>query len=333
MKYPVFSVLPLCAALFSLPGAVAAAESDTVPPQRAEAIEAAPQEPNGEATKAEPKGDAAKAEPKKPETKAEPSKSGAGKADSKSDASKARSSRPDSGKADPKAESSKSASKPEPRDPNRPERLDLPRGPAFYVRPAGGHGLKPVLVYLHGRGGNPEADCAKWAPVARDFGWILCPSGPEDRGGGSRAWANNWIAAKNVVDGALAALREKFGRRVQLRGNTLIGFSEGAYVAMNIGVREPEVYNRWLILAANDGYWGGEGQDELVKQNARIKRVYLLTGEQDGVVDNTRRVFDILDQAGVHVIMRTPEWLAHETPVDRMRRLYIRPLRWLNDIP
>lgn len=218
--------------------------------------------------------------------------------------------------------------------PKRAERLDLPgMGPAFYYPPAGGRGLKPVLVYLHGRGGNPEADCTKWAPVARDFGWILCPSGPEDRGGGSRAWANNWIAAKNVVDKALAALRDKYGRRVQLKGNTLIGFSEGAFVAMNIGVREPEVYNRWLILAANDGYWGQGDQEELEKQNTRIKRVYLLTGEQDGVVDNTRRVFDILDQAGVHVIMRTPEDLAHEIPEDRMRRLYIRPLRWLNDIP
>jgi predicted esterase len=245
----------------------------------------------------------------------------------KTESSKAEPSKTDSGKADSRKPDASKGSK-------RPERLDLPRmGPAFYYPPAGGRGLKPVLVYLHGRGGNPEADCAKWAPVARDFGWILCPSGPEDRGGGSRAWANNWLAAKNVVDSALAALRDKFGRRVQLRGNTLIGFSEGAFVAMNIGVREPEVYNRWLILAANDGYWGGEGQGELVKQTARIKRVYLLTGEQDGVIDNTRRVFDMLDQAGVHVIMRTPEWLAHETPVDRMRRLYIRPLRWLNDIP
>lgn len=279
MKWPVLSVLILCASVATQPGVVAAADSE--------------------------KADA-----------------------NKTESNKAHTSRPDTNKSDStRANASKA-------DPTRPERLDLPRmGPAFYFRPAGGRGLKPVLVYLHGRGGNPELDCAKWAPVAKDFGWILCPSGPEDRGGGFRAWANNWIAAKNVVDASLAALREKFGRRVQLRGNTLIGFSEGAFVAMNIGVREPEVYNRWLILAANDGYWGGEGQTELEKQNARIKRVYLLTGEQDGVVDNTRRVFDILDQAGVHVIMRTPEWLAHETPVDRMRRLYIRPLRWLNDIP
>jgi predicted esterase len=214
-----------------------------------------------------------------------------------------------------------------------PEQLEIQGGaPAFYYPPRDAKGLKPVLVYLHGRGGNPETDCAKWGRVAPEFGWILCPSGPEDRGGGSRGWSNNWMSAKSVVDKAVGALREKFGRRVQLRGNTLIGFSEGAFVAMNVGVREPETFNRWLILAANDGYWGGEGQTELVKRYARIKRVYLLTGERDGVVDSTRRVFDLLDQAGVHVILRTPEDLAHEIPEDRMRLLYRRPLRWLNAI-
>jgi predicted esterase len=219
------------------------------------------------------------------------------------------------------------------RGPIAPERLDVEgSGPAFFYAPLAPRGLKPVIVYLHGRGGNPEVDCSKWGQVAREFGWILCPSGPEDRGGGARGWANNWMGSKDVVDRAVAALRARFGRRVQLRGNTLIGFSEGAFVAMNVGVREPETFNRWLILAANDSYWGGEGQMELVRRYARIKRVYLLTGEQDAVVDCTRRVFDILDQAGVHVIMRTPEDLAHEIPENRMRLLYRRPLRWLNSI-
>jgi predicted esterase len=214
-----------------------------------------------------------------------------------------------------------------------PERLDLPgMAPAFYYTPAEGRGLKPILLYLHGRGGNPEVDCGKWGHVAREFGWIVCPSGPEDRGGGGRGWANDWMSAKAIVDRTVTALREKYGRRVQLRGNTLIGFSEGAFIAMNIGVREPEVFNRWLILAANDSYWGGEGQSELEKRYSRIKRVYLLTGEQDYVVDSTRRVFELLDQAGVHVILRTPDELAHEIPEDRMRLLYRRPLRWLNAV-
>ncbi|HEY3595190.1 MAG TPA: hypothetical protein VGL13_14995 [Polyangiaceae bacterium] len=218
-------------------------------------------------------------------------------------------------------------------DPNSLGKLDIEgSAPAFYYQPLGGRGLRPVVVFLHGRGGNPQRDCEKWGRVAREFGWVVCPSGPEDRGAGARGWANNWTAAKAVVDKAMNALRDKFGRRVQLKGNTLIGFSEGAYVAMNVGVREPEVFNRWLILAANDDYWGGEGAGELEKRYAHIKRVYLLTGEHDEVVGSTRRVFQLLDDAGVHVMMRIPEDLAHEIPEDRMRTLYRRPLRWLNSI-
>jgi predicted esterase len=218
-------------------------------------------------------------------------------------------------------------------DPNALGKLDIAGGaPAYYYQPIGARGLRPVLLFLHGRGGNPQRDCEKWGRVAREFGWVICPSGPEDRGDGARGWANNWMASKSVVDKAMAALRDKFARRVQLRGNTLIGFSEGAYVAMNVGVREPEVFNRWLILAANDDYWGGEGTGELEKRYAHIKRVYLLTGERDEVVGSTRRVFQLLDDAGVHVMMRIPEDLAHEIPEDRMRTLYRRPLRWLNSV-
>lgn len=210
-----------------------------------------------------------------------------------------------------------------------PERLDIEHGPPAFYYPPNGRGQKPVVVYLHGRGGYPDQDCQKWAKVAREIGWVLCPSGQEDRGGGARGWSNNWPASKVTVDRALAALREKFGRRVQLRGNILVGFSEGAYVAMNVGVREPDVYNRWLILAASTSYWGGEGEAALAQNRKRLKRVYLLTGAQDEVVNSTRRVFDLLDDAGVHVILRTPNDLGHEVPETRMRELYRRPLRWL----
>ena len=59
--------------------------------------------------------------------------------------------------------------------------IDLPgAAPAYYFEPQGKGrlGLKPVLVYLHGRGGHPEADCRRWARVARGYGWLVCPSGP-----------------------------------------------------------------------------------------------------------------------------------------------------------
>ena len=76
--------------------------------------------------------------------------------------------------------------------------------------------------------------------------------------GDGRAWDNNWPSAHHATMAAISALRDKYGRRVQLWGNTLIGFSEGAYAAMNVGVREPRTFNRWLILAASSKYWGGD---------------------------------------------------------------------------
>jgi len=213
--------------------------------------------------------------------------------------------------------------------PDLPNELEVEGIPPVYYYPPHNGGLQPVIMYLHGRGGYPMEDCRKWAKVAREFGWVVCPSGPDDRGGGARAWANNWLSAKNIVDKALAALRKK-ERRVQLRGNTIVGFSEGAFIAMNIGVREPRVYNRWLILAANDSYWGGEGQAELEKNGRKLRRVYLMTGQLDNALGATERVFDILDAAGVHVMLRTPDDLGHEIPADRMRVLYQRPLTWLS---
>ena len=57
-----------------------------------------------------------------------------------------------------------------------PERLELPSGmpEAFFFRPKV-RGSRPVLMFLHGRGGNPQEDCRKWAPVATQFGWLVCP--------------------------------------------------------------------------------------------------------------------------------------------------------------
>ena len=213
-------------------------------------------------------------------------------------------------------------------EPGPPGVLEVPhQAPAYYYPPRSRSSKKPVIVWLHGRGANPESDCRKWAKVALEFGWLLCPSGPENRGGGGRGWNNSWPGAKRAVDDALEAFHAKFGARS--KGHILIGFSEGSLAAMNIGVREPEVYNRWLIIAANDVYWGGEGLSELRKNKKKLRRVYLLTGEKDGVVENTRRVYDSLTKEQVKVRIWTPDDIGHEVPEARMKTFYRRPLRWL----
>lgn len=207
--------------------------------------------------------------------------------------------------------------------------LDVPgMAPAYYYKPVG-KGTRPVLMYLHGRGANPHDDCRKWARVGTAFGWVVCPQGGEDRGGGSRAWANSVDSGQRITDAVVAALRAKYKTRVQTRNNILIGFSEGAFIAQQLGIKEPQKWSRWLILAASDRYWFGDSQKVLEDSRRKIRRVFLLTGEHDGVVENTQRAGEMLRSARVNTRVRIVPGMGHEVPADRMVANYRRPLLWL----
>jgi len=212
-----------------------------------------------------------------------------------------------------------------------PQRLDLPAAaPAYFYEPEGSgrRGLRPVIFYLHGRGADPARDCQRWAPIARRHGWLVCPSGAGHYGGG-RTWNNDWPAGQAAVTASLAGLRARFGRRVQLYGNTLIGFSEGAFVAMNVGVRAPRTFSRWLILGASDGYLGADGAALVARSRAGLRRVVLLTGEHDAVVHETRRAGAWFEGSGVPLRLLTPTSLAHELALEREPALYRDALAWL----
>lgn len=210
-----------------------------------------------------------------------------------------------------------------------PQTIANPGFPAaHFYKPRSARKMKPVVVYLHGRGGNPEEGCRQWARVATEFGWLLCPAGQEDRGPGSRGWGNDPLSSQKNVLGALNALRDKFGRKVQLYGNVIIGFSEGAFIAQNIGQKDPKTFNRWLIVASCDRYFG---YDKSVLDEARrkVKRVYLWTGESDGVVKESEATFEHLRTLGVKVKLNVARGYGHEIPAATMTQNYRKALRWL----
>lgn len=209
-----------------------------------------------------------------------------------------------------------------------PERLDVAGAhEAFFYRPQRG-GQQPVIMYLHGRGGNAAEDCRKWAKVATRFGWLVCPQGPEDRGNGTHTWQNNVGEGQRIIDATMKSLRDRFKRRVRTRGNVLVGFSEGAFIAMQVGLHNPGTWNRWFILAANDQYWWNDANDLLKQARRNMRRVFLLTGERDGVAANTVRVGETLHKSKIPTKVKIVPGLGHEIPADRMA-VYRRPLAWL----
>ncbi|HVH44092.1 MAG TPA: hypothetical protein VM925_17195 [Labilithrix sp.] len=213
-----------------------------------------------------------------------------------------------------------------------PMRIEVKGAPdAYYYKPRA-RGAKPVIMYLHGRGGNPAEDCRKWARVGTQFGWVVCPSGTGTSESGGRSWTNGTLDAQRVIDSTIDALREKYHSKVQRRGNILVGFSEGAWVAMNVGLKDQRTWSRWLILGASDAYWG-DVTEALDKSKRKVQRVYLLTGENDGVAQNTVRVGETLKKVKVPVKVKLVAGMGHEVPSDRMVSTYRRPLAWLANAP
>jgi predicted esterase len=210
-----------------------------------------------------------------------------------------------------------------------PMTLEVPGySDAYYVQPRT-KSRRPILLYLHGRGGNALEDCRKWARVARQFGWVVCPQGPASTDTGGRTWNNDAETARKIIDATVDALKQRYKGRVRTRGDILIGFSEGAFIAQQVGMRDPARWNRWLILAANDRYWFGDAPQLLEQNRAKIRRVFLLTGEDDQVAENTKRAGEILKDAHIRVRVKITPGLGHEVPADRMITNYRRPLRWL----
>jgi predicted esterase len=210
-----------------------------------------------------------------------------------------------------------------------PMTLEVPGfSDAYYFKPRT-KARRPIMLYLHGRGGNALEDCRKWARVARQFGWVVCPQGPASTDSGGRTWNNDAESAKRIIDATVVALQEKYPGRVRSRGDVLIGFSEGAFIAQQVGARDPLHWNRWLILAANDHYWLGDSPQLLEQNRDKIRRVYLFTGEDDQVAENTKRAGEILKGAHIRVKVKIVPGLGHEVPADRMITNYRRPLRWL----
>jgi predicted esterase len=222
-----------------------------------------------------------------------------------------------------RAEAKQASSEPDPIS------LEVPGfSDAYYIRPRT-KSRRPIVLYLHGRGGNPLEDCRKWSRAARPLGWVVCPQGPGQTESGGRTWNNDVEMAKRIIHATVVALQDKYPGRVQSRGDILVGFSEGAFIAQQVGASDPKHWNRWLILAANDQYWMGNSPQLLEQNRSKIRRVFLLTGEADQVAENTKRAAEMLKDAHIRVRVQIEPGLGHEVPGDRMITRYRRPLRWL----
>jgi predicted esterase len=214
------------------------------------------------------------------------------------------------------------------RAPGDPEVLELPGIPDAYFYRGGGARRSRVFVYLHPRNADPRESCRQFAPVVTRIGWLLCPVGPGIGADGRHQWNNNPILARQYTTTAVNTLFGRFPRRTRVTDNVLMGFSEGAFVAMQTGLNNPMMFPRWVIFAAHDRYIAGESA---IFDAARrsVRKVYLLTGAGDEIVEHTRRAAAALRRERVgRVETQILPGVGHQLPPN-FAPTVLRALRWV----
>jgi predicted esterase len=107
----------------------------------------------------------------------------------------------------------------------------------------------PVTVLLHGMCDVPENECPWFANVVARDSWLVCPRGPLRCASGGATWGYEHRSA--LIDAAIGRVEEEFPGRVAAgTADTLIGFSLGAFVAMDVVNRSPARWARVVLLGA-----------------------------------------------------------------------------------
>jgi alpha-beta hydrolase superfamily lysophospholipase len=128
------------------------------------------------------------------------------------------------------------------------ETVDVPRDlPAFVVRGRGGE--CPRMIFLSGMCSHALGYIQAFEHTAHDHGGVMAVQGDIDCGGGSfrKYTPDPDRADARVREARAAACNGEAGENEEL---TLIGYSQGAYLAERMAERFPNRYTRLVLIGA-----------------------------------------------------------------------------------
>jgi phospholipase/carboxylesterase len=186
----------------------------------------------------------------------------------------------------------------------RPERDTLVYVPASAADPA------PLVVYLHGATGNEQQGIRRFSALADEFGFLLLS--PASREGTWDAIRSGYGPDVRTIDTALTKVFA--ARRIDQGKIAVCGFSDGASVALGLGISNGDLFG--AVMAFSPGFIPSGGQ-----RNG-APRIFVSHGTEDQIlpIDTcSRRLVPALKQAGYDVKFRefngphaAPPQIAHE---------------------
>jgi len=167
--------------------------------------------------------------------------------------------------------------------------LDAEDPPIFGVAPVSSDAARATFVYLHGVCGLTMNGCGHFASAP---GWLVCPQANSTCANGGASWAGSVEEKIASVDRALDAAHARWPESARAPV-VLVGFSQGAYVAMDIARARPGRYAGLLLLGADTG----SAVDRI--RAARVARVGLVCGAYDMMFPKMRDTPQVLALFGV----------------------------------
>jgi predicted esterase len=180
--------------------------------------------------------------------------------------------------------------------------------------PADTEAPRPAIVFLHGMWAGPEESCGYFERAATPFGFLVCPRGNAPNGEG-RMWVGNYASVAPSVRAALHGAEALAPGKLDRAGGTLIGYSNGAYFAVEVAQFEPGRWTGLVLLSMRVEL------DAARLRAAGVRRIVLAAGEHDGARASMRAVAAKTDAAGLPTRFMSLGPGGHEFPSDMHARM------------
>lgn len=168
-------------------------------------------------------------------------------------------------------------------------------------------GRYPLLIALHGSGGNKTSNLEYWE-VARRMGWlVLSPQSTQPLYSGAYGWSD---IDQGVTD--LGAYVEEVLNACPVDAERIVlaGFSQGSGMAIHAALRGELGVHGFISVGT---FW--DDVDSFIPP-ARSIRGYFVAGGKDRHLERTRRIQEVLKVNNVPFVEEYHPDLAHEFPPD-----------------
>ncbi len=160
------------------------------------------------------------------------------------------------------------------------------------VYPARNPGRQRVTVVLHGMCGEPRNTCRAFETEVTRTDHLVCPRANRPCRDGGASWAQ--VGFQEPLERAVERAEAALGELVQLEGGrTLIGYSLGAYRALELAQHGASKYPRVMLIGAKV-----QVSPRRLRDNG-VERLLLSAGAWDMTYDPMRREAQRLTRSGV----------------------------------